>query len=591
MIENFLTKLGASTKIAVGVSISPNVGLEMIEVDKATNTVSKYACRPLEYNPSTREIADYGEFKESLEELFNELHIPKKSNIILNIPNVHFGMINLPLLLTDEAITNAIISEVEQSYIFKRQEPVVSWAEIYSNISTENRTLAYTAIQKGSLDEIVNVCNEIGCTLTGVESSYISLLRALDYANLAKEQMKEGTHWNLMLIGQNSYAILSMVDKKIIDYYEEPLALKSFVDDEIYNAIITSAKLTLAGLPASHLFIISETDLVSAEVLSIKLATDCTVSFLECNKYIQDELLPVNLDVLPSVASKITLGAIGVAVYPFSDFPLKLNMTEDKEGGGGFGDESAIPKINLGNVEISLTPDFVKKISILIGIVTIVPMALIILLLGNVITPQEQAKLTDVTTKITATTAEIAKYNHSAGETTFDLKSTIDKIMSQNKNKLTYYDAIGMSVPNKLWISYYTSNEAGKIDIKGKSTDVESIYAFYKTVKQLVNNSDIRLYKLEIASESIDDVVSNDSSGPKTYDFEITNMTDAELAPPATTEAGTPGAPGAAGAPGATTPEAAGQAPAGQQMPPGAQPPATPGSEQLPKNLEKIEKF
>ena len=585
MIENFLTKLGASTKIAVGVSISPSVGLEMIEVDRTTNTVSKYACKPLEYNHSTREIADYEQFKESLDELFSELHIPKKSNIILNIPNVHFGMINLPLLLTDEAITNAIISEVEQSYIFKRQEAVISWAEVYSNVNTENRTLAYTAIQKISLDEIKTIFAEIGCTLTGVESSYISLLRALDYANLAKEQMKENTHWNLMLIGQNSYAILSLVDKKIIDYYEEPLALKSFVDDEIYNAIITSAKLTLTGLPASHLYIISETDLVSAEVLSIKLATDCAVKFLECNKYIQNELLPVNLDVLPNVASKITLGAIGVAVFPFSDFPLKLNMAEDKDG-SGFGDESSFPKINLGNVEISLTPDFVKKSSLLLGLIILLPMALIILLLSKVFIPQQQAKLTDITSKITTASAEIAKYNNSASDASFDLKSTLDKIMTQNKNKLTYYDAIGMSVPNKLWISYYTSNEAGKIDIKGKSTDVESIYAFYKTIKQLVNNSDIRLYKLEIASESMDEVITNVSSSNRTYDFEITNMTDVELAPPATTTTGATGMPAVQGQPAPAIPQ---PTPPGVQMPPLS--PAQPGAEQLPKNLEKIEKF
>ena len=109
MLEDFLSKLGASTRITVGISVSPGVGLEMIEVDRLTSTVNKYANRPLDYNYSTREITDYGQFAMALEELFEELHIPKRSNIILSVPNVHFGMINLPILLTDEAITNAII--------------------------------------------------------------------------------------------------------------------------------------------------------------------------------------------------------------------------------------------------------------------------------------------------------------------------------------------------------------------------------------------------------------------------------------------------------------------------------------------------
>ena len=50
MIKDFLAKLGANTKITIGVSVSPGVGLEMIEIDSATKTVSKYGCKPLEYN-------------------------------------------------------------------------------------------------------------------------------------------------------------------------------------------------------------------------------------------------------------------------------------------------------------------------------------------------------------------------------------------------------------------------------------------------------------------------------------------------------------------------------------------------------------
>ncbi|MFA7658390.1 MAG: hypothetical protein WCY19_03050 [Candidatus Gastranaerophilaceae bacterium] len=603
MIENFLTKLGASTKIAVGVSISPSVGLEMIEIDRLTGTVNKYSNRPLEYNHSTREIANYEQFKESLEELFEELHIPKRSNIILNVPNVHFGMINLPLLLTDEAITNAIISEVEQSYIFKRQEPLISWAEVYSNINTENRTLAYTAIQKNVLDEINIICSEVGCSLIGVESSYISLLRALHYSELAKEEMKEGTHWNLMIIAQNSYAILSMVDKKIIEYYEEPLALKSFVDDEIYNAITTSAKLTLAGLPASNLLIISETDLVSAEVLSMKLDIECSVNFLECNKYIQNELLPVNLNVLPNMALKITLESIGAAIYPFHDFPLKLNMVGDQEGAfASESDDSMCPKINLGNLEIALTPDFVKKTSLLLGGIIIIPIAALVLLLNNFLIPREQAKLAGLDAKITQAAADIAKYNNAGKDNTFDLKSTIDKILSQNKTKLTYYDTLGISIPNKLWVSYYMSNEAGKIDIKGKSTNVESIYTFYKNIKQLVNDSDIRLYKLEIASSSIDDVVASTSSTPKDYDFEITNMTETELNPPPPPAAANGAAQPAAAQPGQATDDKKPLFQLGKPLfgpkdntspnPSGQAAPAAQASAgQLPKNLEKIEKF
>lgn len=601
MLEEFLSKLGASTRITVGVSVSPGIGLEMIEVDRVTSTVNKYANRPLDYNFSTREITDYDQFGEALEELFEELRIPKRSNIILNLPNVHFGMIKLPLLLTDDAITNAIISEVEQSYIFKRLEPIVSWSEIYSNSEAENRTLAYTAIQDNAYEKIIEQCTNIGCTVVKIENSYSALLKALHFSGLARDQMKENYTWNLMIIGQNSYSIISMLEKKVMEYYEEPLALKSFVDDEIYNAIITSAQMTLAGLPSNCLYIVSETDLVSAEVLSLKMNIDTTVKFLECNKFAQNEIIPVNLNVLPNVALQITPEAIGAGVSSFSDFPLKINMIKEKgkdtDSAGVFEEEIEIPSVNIGGLEIELTPSFVKRLAIIAAGATIVPLTLLWLLLSTVIVPQEQAKLDTLNSQISTVNAEIAKFNKPV-TTTFDLTTAISTIITQNTTKLDYYSALGLSVPSKLWIIYYNLNGNGKIDIKGQASDVKSVYVFYKNLKDLVNNSDVKLYKLEINSSSIDDIVASESNSPKIYDFEITNMSDAELNPTTTTTATATDTTTST-----TTAQAPGQQPlfqfgSGNNQPtstgttaPAPTSTSTSPAGGLPKNLEKIEKF
>lgn len=37
-----------------------------------------------------------------------------------------------------------------------------------------------------------------------------------------------------------------------------------------------------------------------------------------------------------------------------------------------------------------------------------------------------------------------------------------------------------MSTPNKLWVTYYMTNSGAGVDIKGKASDVESVYSFYK---------------------------------------------------------------------------------------------------------------
>lgn len=604
MLEDFLSKLGASTRITVGVSISPGIGLEMIEIDRLTGTVIKYGSKPLEYNNSTREITDYDQLRFALEELFEDLHIPKRSNVVLSLPNVHFGLVTLPLLLTDEAITNAILSEVEQSYIFKRQEAVVSWTEILSNVNTENRLLAYTAIQKTALDQIVEICDEIGCLLVGIETSYSSLFRALHFSGIAKDQMKENVSWNLMVIRQNNYSIISVNNKKIVEYYEEPLALKSFVDDEIYNAIRSSAQLTLAGLPANYLFIISETDLVSAEVLSMKIAVDSAVKFLECNKFIQNELLPVNLNILPKLALQITPEAIGAAVQPFCDFPLKLNIVKDQDlslGSNGESDEA--PTINLGNLEVELTPAFVRKMALIFSSIMLLPAIIILLFLSQFIIPKENARLETINSKIQNLNTDIQKYQDTSQNSTFDLKMTINDIVAQNKIKLTYYEALGVSIPNKLWITYYELNGSGKIDIRGQASEVKSVYTFYKSMKQLVNNSDIRLYKLEVTSDSIDEIVVSTSNSAKLYNFEITNMTDTELNPPKTNDDKNQKPEDANKTQGPEQPKSPfgnkpifgpvdnNQAPNNEQTvnPPPSNPPSEDGK--LPSNLKKIEKF
>lgn len=600
-LEKFLSTLGASTKITIGVSVSPNIGLEMIEVDKSSGIVTRYGCKPLSYNSSTREIADYDEFRSALEMLFEELEIPKRSNIALSLPNVHFGLIYLPVLLTDEAITNAIISEVEQSYIFKRHEPEISWVDMPTATTTDNRPIVYTAIQKQAVEQILDICSEIGCTLTCVENSYTSLFRALNYVDIAKEQTKENISWNLMTIMQNNYSIISMNGKKVLDYYEEPLALKSFVDDEIYNAIKTSAQLTLAGLPANYLFIISETDLVSAEILSMKLPFDGSVSFLECNKFVQKEIMPVSLNILQKEAALITPEAIGTAIYTTVESPLKLNMLNlQNDAFSSVVGLQESPKINIGNLEIELTPSFIKKISLIVASVTIVPLIIAYFTLTNSTIPQKNAELDGINANITKLNSDIALHQESSKGPSFDVFEVTNKIVTQNKLKLTYYNALGISIPPKLWVSSYATNTEGKINLKGSSNNVKSIYTFYKNLKQMVNGSDITLKKLEIASNSIDAAI-QDSSSNKTYEFEITNMSDTSaLSAPTTTGNSTSGA-----TPGTQSPQpifffgkkdtTQTEGAANQPIPPTPeqnQPmPPTPNNGGLPNNLKKIEKF
>ena len=543
-LNNILAQLGMGQRDSVYLSVTPGVGLELIQLDLSSRSVKNYAFRPLDYDEANRKIADMEDFRRAVTELFAELAIPPKSSITLNLPMVLFGNTTLNLLLADDAITEALTSEVEQSYIFKRYDPVISWVDAPTGQSGDSRKLFYSAIQKNVIEDIKNTLSELGYTLAGVEISLTSVLKALAFSGLAEEQMKDGISWNLMLVSPNGYSICSMVGKNIIDYYEEPLAIKSFEGDEIYNAISASAQITLMSYPANYLYVISETDLVSAEFLAKRIPADCRVNFLENNSFKKQDAIPVSLEVLEETAHKISLEAIGIAVGNAVNMPIKFNfMASTGESDVDNPDEPV--HVVLGSTEFDISPSVATKVSVLIAIVIMIP-ALAAFFGIPMIQNQKQAQLDDVNSKLEQTNAEIKKIQDAQNKSNdFDVNSEIKRVLGNNRAKLMAYTALGESVPKNLWVTYFVAKDDGKIDIKGEAKNVEDIYLFFRNMKDSLINTQLKLHKLQMKTDSVDDAVNTSNN----YEFEITNMTDSELNPPAPADAQTQAQPEQTNAP------------------------------------------
>jgi len=526
-LKDIISKLqvGNSAKGVVYVSVTPGVGLEMIQLDTSTKTVMNYSYRPLEYKETLREIQDIKVFKVMLEELFEELGINPKSDVVLNVPLVLFGKKDLPLILSDEAISEALISEVEQSYIFKRNDPEISWVDVNNSEQqlSETRKLLYSAIQKTALDEIKEAFEEVGSHLIGIEVSLISVLKALSFTGLTSEQMQDGVIWNLMLVTQNGYSVCSMKGKEIVDYYEEPLAIKSFENDEIYNALNASAQMTLMNYPTGYLYVVSETDLVSAEVLAAKLTTEGTVAYYENNEFRKENVIDVGYDVLADKARKISLEIIGVATGNKADLPAVFNFIDEKEANKTNDDE--LVTIEIGHYKFSTTPNVAKNISMLVALALIVPVAILALVCPMLVN-SKQVKYNDVVSKYDAVEAQVARYEkRDKNVADFNVNTEIENVLGSNRTKLMGYSALGEAIPRSVWLTYFVAQEDGKFDIKGESTGVEDIYAFYKNMKDSLINTKLKLHKLEMKESSVEDAVSSDT---QSYEFELTNMDNPE---------------------------------------------------------------
>ncbi len=517
-VSDFLNMLTMGNRPNVTISVTPGVGLEMIVVDIANYSVKNYTYRPLAYNESLREISDIEEFKRDLSEMFEELNISPKCNVTLNLPTVLFGSIELSLMLGDEAITSAITSEVEQSYVFKRHDPIVKWMDSSSG-NTENRRLFYAAVQQLVIENISNALIELGANLVDVEMSLASTLRALDYTGLANAQMQEGVTWNLLTINSNGYNIISMSGKKIVDYYEEPIAVKSYDGDEIYNVIASSAQITLMSYPANYLFIISDTDSVSAELLAKKINVGYSIEYIENNKFKAKEILPASLDVLQDNVLKISIQAVGAAVAASSDYPLAFNFLASSDGEAVVVED--VVKIPIGDNEYAVTPSVAAILAGVVGAVLLIPVGIAFLLLPQ-LQAQKQAELDELNANIQQVEKQIADLKEQqqiAGK--FNIKSEINKVLQNNRIKLMSYSAIGEAVPPELWLTYFKAEGGGDISIQGGSNTVEDVYLFFKNVKEYLVKSDLKLQKLEMQSDNVDEFMSN---LPVTYDFEISNI-------------------------------------------------------------------
>lgn len=524
---SFLGKNVSSANHRVYLSVTPGIGLELIQLDFNSNTVANYAVRELAYNDASREIVDYENFKAAVGDMYAELGINPKVEVVVNLPLVSFGTMQLGLLLPNDAITGAIQGEVEQTYIFRRSEPIVSWMDVPGAASNtpgkETRQVLYSAIQKNVVEKIGEVLAELGSVLVGVENSLSSTFRALEYMGAVNAQLQPNTTWNLMVINSVGYSITSLSGKNVIEYYEEPLPIKSYEEDEIYDAIASSAQIALSSYPANYLFVVSDTDQVSAEALVSKLSIMGTVNVIENNAYKrEDSLIPVSLNVLQSYVSKISLQAIGCALADVSDFPLKFNYMPSNMKSASI-DSCTIA---IGEHEYTVTKNGALTLALVIALIIAgIPAALsygVIPMLKS----SQATKVNELTTKLEAANAEKEGLGGTGDVVAFDLKREVEMGVKGNRAKLMNYVAAGDSIPQDVWLTYFNTQGNGLVDIKGGANDVASVYVFFKNMRDSLIGTKLKLQKLEMESQSVEAAVAGASAN---YTFEITNMTDSEL--------------------------------------------------------------
>ena len=517
--------IGGGTNIYL--TVSQSCGLEMIELGK-DGSIKSYAQAPLTYNEGQREIADYEEFRAALEEVFSKRNVsPAQANIHLSIPTVWFGSKEgIPLLLDDNGIGTIVLGELEQSFLFKRkdQDPIPFWFDNRVAKSSDSRSIFFTAIQASAVAQIKAVLTAMGANLVSVECSLFASLRGLHQIGVATQQMETDAAWSLMIVTNSGFQLVDMQGKKIAGYYEEPIPFKNYEGEEIYSAIDNAAQIAFMSSSSSSLVIVSETDLVSAQVLSEKMQFGGQVVFVEDNKFRMEPLLTSNLNILAEDQLKVSLHAIG-HVIPASSIgmPVDVNFLGDQ----------AKPIEPVATIETpfgEMTPQKAAVVVAIIGAMILVPLFLANFFLKGMVTKaRDESSALD--TRISQLDAELAKYDGGATNKEFNAVNEIEKVLKNNRTKIMAYAALGESIPKNVYLTYFLTGDDSKISIIGCADAVEDVYVFFKNLKDSLVDSGLRISKLDLKEGSLDKVVNSTSStiDDAPYVFEITNMTEQEL--------------------------------------------------------------
>jgi hypothetical protein len=506
-MEELLAKLGMSSVATVGISISAANIIEMIAIDKNRRMITKYACKELKYNNAIREIISYDDFAMSLQELFKEIGInPKNCNAVLNIPNVHFSFMSVPLVLPDDQVSGAIASEVEEMYLFKRHEPLISWNTVNVNKETDKRYVVYGAVQENTVQNIKDIFDELGCKLISIETSNSSMIKGIIYSRVLEEEFANNESSNILLISPSSYSIFCMQGKKLVDYFEEPFAIKSFSSDEVYIAIGSTAGSALENYPAKTLLVVSETNDVSAEILCHKLRFDGTMKFLDRNMYAETSFMEISAAVLPKYLPMISLEAVGAGAYTFESFPIKFNFLIDPDS-----EFSSIISLSILGQDYEMERQAVVNAGLIVA-------AAVLGLLGAVaglIWAADRRINTDISIKSQAYTDAMSKVN--ATSVTGDVNNvfqTTKDVVDANDKEMAVFNALGTEIPNDIYITEFYSNSNGEIRINGTADSSESIYTFIKGLKN--KDPKLKIVKLELN-------YTDDTGAQTVYNFTIEN--------------------------------------------------------------------
>lgn len=512
--------------VIVGISVTPELGLEVAQIDFNTQTVLKYGVKPLEYDTNRQEIADLDIFKETLQDLLIELAIPKNAQFVINLPTSMFDVKDYPASLTEPEIMMAIEGDFAENSIYKETEPCIAAASIPSS-SIQFSKIAYTASSRLMISEIAMTIKSLGYKLLAIDTSVNTVLNALIYNE--RVNATPNTNWVMLMVDNSFCRVILMNGTNYVDSFEERIRIGEVLgDSENYATVINAVQPILKNAPANYLCVVSKTNIISAEILANKIQYSSPIIYQEANNLSREAFLSLAPEISPDLAPSISLDIIGACLYAQKDgIVASLNLFNKSLGDIYILEQP--PEITIGGRTYILTNEFLIRVFVV----------LFVLLAGIAIVTfavcsSQIASLKQKTSSLQSQIVQANKFleeNNRFSSNLFDEGDEIKRGLQHNKNIYSYYTIVGTEIPKKLWLTHLKFSD--KVTIAGQSDNLESVYSFFRNIKDYDPESTVKLQRLGLAAKSKMEILSDDASfdtdsiltsmNADFYEFKISN--------------------------------------------------------------------
>ena len=489
--------LNFKNKMVVGVSITPELGLEVAQIDFATKNVIKYGCKPLPYDKNRRTLVDLDIFKETLSELLFEQGIPKGTNIVLNLPTVVFNIVDYPASLEKEQIESVIEEDLLTNPFYEDSEPALA-VTLLPNSTMQTSKYAYMSAHKITLIEIVLQIRELGYNVVGIDTSVNSTLNAMVY-NESLAGITPETSWVLLFVENNCCRVLMMQGTNYVEFYEEKISIGEVLgDDENYSTVVSAVMPILKNIPSQFLYVLSKTNIISAKVLADKLTYGAQIIHQDANMFAESSFLPIQEENHEGLTKFISPDVIGAAIK--KDFE-QISSADFSLYNKTLGDVYSMfqpPEVKIGKRIFVLNEENMIKAATFYSTVVIIIFLILFIPISGLI-KQKQGILNELEQKI-ANINSFLKNNENISASLFDEGDEIKIGIVNNKKIYSYYTIVGTEIPQKLWLTGLRLGE--NIIIEGQADNLESIYSFFRNVKDYDVKSSLKLQKLGLATKN-----------------------------------------------------------------------------------------